>query len=180
MALSATSAGPTSLRPRSRWAVVVAAPLRLLVMLAVLVTAWVALAPTAVGGAASYVVTDGISMLPHFVANGLVITRTEDRYHLGEVVAYHNKQLHAVVMHRIVARDGKRFVFKGDNNDYADQYHPTKSELVGKEWVYWPGAGRYLLMLRNPWTFAVIIGGITMLAFAGSGRSRRRRHHHAR
>lgn len=141
---------------------------------------WLLLGPVAIGGPASYVITDGISMLPNFHGDGLVITQRQDQYHVGEVVAYHNEQLHAVVMHRIVGRDGKRFVFKGDNNDFRDQYHPTKAELVGKEWVYWPGAGRYLLMLRDPWTFAVIIGGITMLAFAGSDRSRRRRHHHAR
>ena len=151
-----------------------------LTLVALVATAWLAFAPTAIGGPASYVVTDGVSMLPRFHGDGIVVTQRQAQYHVGEVVAYHNEQLHAVVMHRIVGRDGRRFVFKGDNNDYADQYHPTKAELVGKEWVYWPGAGRYLLMLRNPWTFAVIIGGITMLAFAGSGRSRRRRHHHAR
>lgn len=145
-----------------------------------LLIAWGLFAPTAIGGPASFVVTDGTSMLPHFVANGLVVTRTEDHYCVGEVVAYHNKQLKAVVMHRIVARDGNRFVFKGDNNDFRDQYHPTKADLVGKEWIYLPGAGRYLLWLRNPATFAIIIGLMALVSFRPDSRSRRRRRHHAR
>lgn len=119
-------------------------------------------------------------MLPRFVANGLVITRTEHEYPVGEVVAYYNKQLKAVVMHRIVARDGNRYVFKGDNNDFRDQYHPTKAELVGREWLYLPGAGSYLLWLRNPATFAIVIGLIALVSFRPAGRTRRRRRHHAR
>ncbi|HET7386935.1 MAG TPA: S24/S26 family peptidase [Nocardioidaceae bacterium] len=149
------------------------------VILGALLVGWLTVAPTAVGGPASYVVTDGTSMLPHFVADGLVITRKRQSYHTGEVVAYHNKKLHEVVMHRIVARDGDRFVFKGDNNHFRDRYHPTKAELVGKEWVYWPGAGRYLKMLRNPMTFAVIVGLFTVFSVRLPKRNRRRRRHHA-
>lgn len=119
-------------------------------------------------------------MLPRFHADSLVITRKQDSYHVGEVVAYHNHQLHAVVMHRIVARDGDRFVFKGDNNDFRDRYHPTKADLVGREWVYWPGAGRYLVWLRDPMTFAVVVGLVALLSVRPQKRSRRRRRHHAR
>lgn len=141
--------------------------------------AWATVAPRNIGGPASYVVTDGVSMLPHFKANGLVITRAESNYHVGEVVAYHNRQLGKVVMHRIVAMDGDRYIFKGDNNSSADQYHPKKSEIVGKEWVYWPGGGRYLNMLRNPLTFAIVIGLVTLIALLPSRRNRHRRRHHA-
>jgi hypothetical protein len=75
--------------------------------------------------------------------------------------------------------DGDRYVFKGDNNSYDDQYHAAKADLVGKEWIYWPGGGRYLDMLRNPLTFAIVIAVITLLAFLAPKRSRRRRRHHA-
>lgn len=140
---------------------------------------WLTLSPTALGGPASYVVTDGTSMLPHFKANGLVITRVEPSYRVGEVAAYHNHQLHRVVMHRIVAMDGDRYVFKGDNNSFTDQYHATQADIVGKEWVYWPDGGTYLNALRNPITFATIIGLIALFAFRVPKRSRRRRRHHA-
>jgi signal peptidase I len=135
--------------------------------------------PVSFGGRASYVVTDGVSMLPRFKADGLVITRSESDYHVGEVVAYHNHQLGRVVMHRIVAMDGDRYVFKGDNNDFADQYHATKSDLVGKEWIYWPGGGRYLNVLRGPLTFAIVIAAITLLAFLAPQRNRHRRRRRA-
>lgn len=136
---------------------------------------WLQFGPVALGGHASYVITDGISMLPNFKADGLVITRVESEYHVGEVVAYHNRQLGAVVMHRIVARDGRRYVFQGDNNDFRDSYHPTEAQLVGKEWLYVPGAGRYLLMLRKPWLFAGVVALIALVSFRQPARNRRRR-----
>lgn len=153
----------------------------MLAALALIALGWTYLAPTELGGSASYVITDGTSMLPKFHADGLVITRARDSYHVGEIVAYHNKELQRVVMHRIVAIDGDHYVFKGDNNDFVDHYHPTKSELVGQEWVYWPGGGKYLGYVHSPLTFAVVIALITLWAFRPKRQSRRqRRRHHAR
>lgn len=163
----------------SRRVVRVAAALLLVLLAAV---AWRVLGPSTVGGTASYVVTDGTSMLPRFRADGLVITRQQNDYRVGDVVAYHNRKLGVVVMHRIVARDGDRYVFKGDNNGFLDTYHPVAGDLVGKEWVYWPGAGRALKSLRSPGTFALVIGllgGFAATAYVPR-RNRRRRRHHAR
>jgi len=156
-------------------------PVRLMVgaaVLAVVVLGWIFFAPLALGGRASYVVTDGISMLPKFHANGLVITQKESDYHVGEVVAYHNHDLRRVVMHRIVAMDGKRYVFKGDNNDFRDSYHAKRSDLVGKEWIYWPGGGVWLNRLRSPVTFALILAAVAFFAFRAPRRNRHRRHAH--
>lgn len=148
-------------------------------VLAVLALGWFTLAPVAIGGPASYVVTDGTSMLPKFRGDGLVITRHASSYHVGEIAAYHNAQLHTVVMHRIVAIDGNRFVFKGDNNPNTDAYHPTQSQIVGKEWIYLPGWGRLLTLLRTPLMFAIIMAMVGAYAAAGyvPGARRRRRHH---
>jgi signal peptidase I len=152
-----------------------------LLVLFVLAIGWLTLAPTAIGGSTSFVVTDGISMLPHFHADGLVVTRQQHFYRVGEVVAYHNAQLKSVVMHRIVATEGNRYVFKGDNNDFIDTFHPTKAEIVGKEWVYVPKAGQVLQFLRSPAAFAVIMALLGMFAASAyvPRRSRRRRRHHA-
>lgn len=154
---------------------------RLLPVIVCLLIGWMLFAPTAVGGPATYVITDGTSMLPHFRAEGLVITRRQPAYQVGEVVAYHNPLLHTIVMHRIVARQGDRYVFQGDNNDFQDRYHATRSDLIGKEWIYWPGAGRYLGVLRNPLAFGGMIGLITLASFllppGRTSRRRRRRHH---
>lgn len=149
------------------------------ITIAVIAAGWLVLAPKAVGGQSSLVVTNGTSMLPHFHANGLVVTRPEPSYHVGEVVAYHNQILHRVVMHRIVARDGNTFVFKGDNNSYADLYHPSTSDLVGKEWLYLPNGGRYLQFVRSPLIFGLSMAFVGIFAFAPAAtRTRRRRRHH--
>jgi signal peptidase I len=151
-----------------------------LLTVAALAAFWWLLAPTAIGGRSSYVITDGTSMLPRFHANGLVITRSQRSYRVGEVVAYHNRDLGRVVLHRIVAIHDGRYVFKGDNNGFRDRYHPRRSELVGAERVYWPGGGRWLQLVRSPATFAVVVGLIAFVAFRPAKRSRRKRRHHAR
>jgi signal peptidase I len=143
------------------------------------VVLWMLFAPAALGGPASYVVTDGTSMLPHFHGDGVVVTHERSSYDVGMVVAYHNAQLHAVVMHRIVAVDGDRYVFKGDNNDFRDQYHAKPSDLVGQEWIYLPGAGRYLRWLHSPLFFGGLVFLITLLGMRSPRVARRRRRHHA-
>lgn len=151
------------------------------VALAVLAAAWYVAAPIAVGGRASYVITDGISMLPHMRTGGLAITERESSYRVGEVAAYHNIALHVVVLHRIIGRDGDRFVFKGDNNNFVDTYHPTKAEIVGARVLYIPHLGHYLMELRQPIAAAVLFGLAGMFAVGGQrlSRRRRRRAHHA-
>ena len=62
-------------------------------LLAVVAVAWTSAAPTAIGGSATYVVTDGISMQPRFHAGDLAIVRHESSYHVGEIVAYHSRML---------------------------------------------------------------------------------------
>lgn len=118
-------------------------------------------------------------MLPTFEPGGLVITRAEDHYEVGDVVAYDNAQLHSVVMHRIVATDGDRFVLQGDNNDFLDGFRPTADEVVGKQWLELPGIGVFVRLVQQPLLFAVIMAGATLFALKVPRRSRRRRRHHA-
>jgi len=147
-------------------------------LLAVLLgSLWFYLAPTAIGGSTSWVVTDGISMEPHFHAGDLVIVRSRSSYRVGEIVAYRNRQLHTIVLHRIVGRDGSRYIFKGDNNNFLDFEHPAQSQLIGALWLHLAGVGSRLESLHSP----LLVGGLFALAtllFAGAaftGRRRRRR-----
>jgi signal peptidase I len=147
----------------------------------VLVFLWVYLAPAAIGGSTSYVVTDGISMEPRFHSGDLALVRSRSVYHVGEIVAYYNKAFHTVVLHRIVARDGSRYVFKGDNNNFLDFEHPTRSQLIGALWLHLPGVGGTLESIRSP----ALIAGLVMLGallFLGGAftRQRRRRRRQAR
>src|SRR5579863_423256 len=147
-------------------------------ILAVLALAWIFLAPTAIGGSATYVVTDGISMQPRSHAGDLAIVRHEDSYHVGEIVAYRSRMLHTIVLHRIVGISGGHYRFKGDNNNFVDSEHPMRSQLVGALWLHVPGIGSRLGLLRRPGSvgLAVLFG---LLLFASSlftqHRRRRRR-----
>ena len=101
-----------------------------LVVLAV--AAWLLVAPTQIGGETSYVTTSGISMAPRFHSGDLAVVRPAAEYRVGDIVAYHSKTLHLVVLHRIIAVKDGRFVTKGDNNDFTDPDHPARADVVGK------------------------------------------------
>jgi signal peptidase I len=135
---------------------------------------WLCFAPSALGGSTNYVVTEGVSMQPRFHSGDLAIVRAQSSYHVGEIVAYRSVLLHTLVLHRIIGRDGSRYLFKGDNNDFVDQEHPTASQLVGKLWLQLPGAGNKLNWLRTP-AHAAVGSGLAAMLVLGPGLGLRRR-----
>ena len=134
---------------------------------------WLFLAPPKIGGRSTYVVTSGISMEPSFHSGDLAIVRPADHYRVGQIVAYHSSLLHVVVLHRIIAIRGDRYVFKGDNNHFIDPTHPTRSELVGALWVHIPHGGVAFRALHSPITAAVLCGFVALL-LVGTGETKRR------
>jgi signal peptidase I len=145
--------------------------------LIVLGTLWFYVAPTQLGGSATYVVTHGISMEPRFHTGDLAIVRSQSSYHVGEIVAYHSRQLHTIVLHRIIGREGDRYIFKGDNNNFIDPEHPLASQLMGALWIHIPGAGVRLQSIRSP----AVMGGLIfvgMLLLTGGAFTQRRRRRH--
>jgi signal peptidase I len=137
---------------------------------------WFYFAPAPLGGSTSYVVTHGVSMEPHFHNGDLAIVRAQKSYDVGEVVAYHNKELHTIVLHRIIGRDGSRYIFKGDNNDFVDFEHPAASQMIGALWLHFPGIGARLQSIRSPALVGILIAiGFLILAGAAFTRHRRRR-----
>lgn len=147
-------------------------------VLLALVLAWTGLLPQQIGGRMSYVITQGVSMLPTFHAGDLVILRRAPAYHVGEVAAFHDGQLHAIVLHRIVAVRGGHYVFKGDNNSFVTTFEPTRSQIVGAEWVHLPAVGRVLMDLRIPFVAAALLAILWLVSFWPSARSRRQRRRH--
>ena len=136
--------------------------------------AWFCFAPPALGGSTNYVVTDGISMEPHFHGGDLVLVRAEKSYHVGEIVAYRSKALGTVVLHRIIGRDGSRYIFKGDNNNFDDVEHPTQSQLVGALWLHVPAKyASVLASLRDPPVIGALVA-FGALLFGGGAFTRRR------
>jgi signal peptidase I len=149
--------------------------------LVILGTAWLYLAPTQLGGSATYVVTHGISMEPRFHTGDLAIVRSQSSYHVGEIVAYQNHQLHTIVLHRIIGREGDRYIFKGDNNNFVDPEHPLAGQLMGALWIHIPGAGVRLQSIRSPALMGgLIFVGILLLTGGAFTQRRRRRHRQQR
>jgi signal peptidase I len=137
--------------------------------------AWMYLAPTNIGGSTSYVITHGISMEPRFHTGDLALVRPANNYEVGEIVAYHSTVLHIVVLHRIIARDGNRFVFKGDNNDFIDPSPPGRAQLIGALWLHIPRGGVVLTWLHTPVMAAAVAGLVGLLLLFGASETRRRR-----
>lgn len=134
---------------------------------------WLALAPTTLGGSASYVTTHGISMLPRFHTGDLAIVRRQSSYQVGDVAAYHSPALRTVVMHRIVAINHGRYTFKGDNNSWLDPGPVTRSQLIGALTLRVPQGGIWLARLASPPALAIL--AFLLLISGGSAATARRR-----
>ena len=153
----------------------------LVVVLGALAVGWFFLAPTGIGGDTTYVVTDGISMHPRIHTGDLALVRPASSYHVGDIVAYRNPELHVVVLHRIhsISPSG-RYRFKGDNNSWIDPGSVTSSAIVGKMWVLAPGLGGDLHSLHSPPVMATMVAVAVLLLFGGAGAEVRRRRRRGR
>ena len=139
------------------------------------------LRPVALGGPASYLWVSGVSMLPTLEIGDLVITQHQDRYAVGDVVAYHIPEgepgAGSIVIHRLMGGSADSgYVLKGDNKRYPDVWHPRQADVVGRLWIAAPGAGKYLQILRNPTVFAPLAAGVVVfLILLGGPTGKRRR-----
>ena len=141
---------------------------------------WFFFAPTELGGRVDYAVIYGTSMEPTLHRGDLAVLHERSAYSVGDVVGYHNGDLHRVVLHRIIGRNGDRFVFKGDNNGFVDSFEATQGRVAGRLWVRVPAVGRIFLWVRTTRN-AIVVGVLAALLLAGSGLGagagvRRRRH----
>lgn len=127
-------------------------------------------------GHLSLVETHGNSMAPRITTGDLVVVH-RSAYAVGDVVAYHSKDLEQVVLHRVIGIHGDRYRFQGDHNTFVDPEEPVAERLLGKELLHIPGGGVWLDRLTSPialalLAFALLAGGGTAVR---NRRSRRRR-----
>jgi signal peptidase I len=122
------------------------------------ITVWVAFAPIQAGGQAAYIMVIGKSMEPNFHLGDMIIVKQDSHYNVGDIVAYKNMQLKNNVFHRIIGYESGRYILKGDNNAWVDTYKPSPEEVIGKLWIYLPGAGNIIQRIRTPLNMAIIIG----------------------
>jgi signal peptidase len=130
-------------------------------MFGLILLGWVFLAPSSLAGSLDYLVVHGASMEPWVSQGDVVITRAGSNYEVGEVVAY-GSDLGVVILHRIVGRNGDRYVLKGDNNTFTDRFTPRDSEVLGRAVATIPAGGRAFSALSSP---PVLFGS---LALAGT------------
>ena len=107
------------------------------------------LAPAALGGSTSYLLSDG-GMRPDVPRGALVLVRERPHYTTGDVVAYRNEPSGSVSLRRIVESDGERYVVRGDAQAYADGYRPEDDQILGTQWVTVPWVARVLGWLGSP------------------------------
>jgi signal peptidase I len=137
-----------------------------------LVVAGYFLAPRQLGGRASYVTTTGTSMEPVLREGDLAVVYRNAEYQVGDVVAYRNPDIHQVVLHRIVAVDGGRFVLQGDNNSWLDAYRPAPEQILGEMAFHVPGVGARLGGVRSPWGLSAMLSLAGLAVFGGRRRRR--------
>jgi signal peptidase I len=121
-------------------------------------------------GSVTYVATHGTSMAPRFHQGDLAVVHRSPAYEVGDVVAYRSALLDTVVMHRIVARDGDRYIFKGDNNSWLDRDEPTEAQLIGTLFVHLPRAGAAIDWIRS---HLRLVAALLALMGAGAGSATR-------
>ena len=94
-------------------------------------------------------------MLPTLKTGDLVLAEAQPAYHVGDLVVYAVPagQIGAGddLIHRIVAGSATAgYTLKGDNNPAPDPWTVPAHDILGREAVVLPGAGRWLLVLRTP------------------------------
>lgn len=139
----------------------------LVVIAAVLVTWFVMLRPTFLGGPAVYVTVTGRSMEPTLYDGDLVVLQERDSYSAGDVVAYEipagQPGQGSRIVHRIVGGSGTEgFVTRGDNRASDDFWRPQDGDVLGEMWLHAPGVGRYFPVFRSPVVIATLAAGLAV------------------
>jgi signal peptidase I len=131
-------------------------------LVALMLLFWAAfLRPQSLGGNAGYVLVSGHSMLPRYHTGDLVLVEREERYRVGQVIAYRvpkgDPMAGAQVIHRIVGGDARHgFVVQGDNRTAPDVWRPKPGDIVGAKTLRIPNAVLVLQFLRSPLLLALL------------------------
>lgn len=136
-------------------------------VLAVLGAWWLTLAPTRIGGPATFVVVVGESMEPRWFTGDVVVTRRAATYQVGDVVAFRTDA--GTVIHRVVGGDAEHgFTTQGDNRTTPDTWTTRPSDVLGREWFTLP-VGIATLTSWGPVAAGFLV--FVLLAVPGRGRA---------
>ncbi len=147
-----------------------------LLTLALVVVAWLLLAPTQIGGRTGYAVIKGNSMEPGLHQGDLVLVRSRSSYGVGDAVLFESATLgSAHVLHRVVRIEGGRFVTRGDNRSQVDPGRFTDGAVVGELWLTVPAVGSAVEWVARPLHLALLAFLLAFLVLAGGREVSRRR-----
>lgn len=144
----------------------------------ILVAAWFLFAPTSVGGRMDYVTVQGHSMEPTFHTSDLVLITRHRSYRVGEIIAYSAASMGgATVIHRIIGMADGRYITKGDNNDFVDQYRPSNADVRGSKQLLIRSGASLVDQLHSRSVFMGLLGAtvLSVLVSARPTSFRRRR-----
>ena len=118
--------------------------------------------PTKLFGNALLIVTTG-SMEPTIKSGELIIIREKEKYEIGDIVTYKDNE-GFLITHRIVKKDNKHIITKGDANNVNDE-KSTLEKIEGKVIYHSKILGKFVLYWLKPLVFVyvVIILIITLL-----------------
>lgn len=144
------------------------------------VAAWVVLfRPPVLGGTASFVGVEGISMTGTFSNGSLAVVEKKSSYQVGNIIAYRipagDPGAGDDIIHRIVGGNGTTgFVTKGDHNSYTDQFwHPKTADVIGRVWFVIPGGANWLAKLRQPVPLALLVAAVSFAFIAWPSKTRK-------
>lgn len=143
----------------------------LIVIIPLIIYFW----PASLGGDAIVMMVQGKSMLPTILPGSLVISKQAPEYHIGDIVAYEQKEgsLSKVIVHRIIDVTDRGFIIKGDNNPSKDVGYPTEDVILGKVMFSTPYVGDIIGMFKNP--IVLIIAAIGLFGVQTAQKRRKER-----
>ena len=98
-------------------------------------------------GFAFLVVTTG-SMEPEINAGELIIIKEVDKYEIGDIVTFIDKD-DFLVTHRIICLNEEKMITKGDNNNLLDE-EVSLNNIKGKVIIHSKILGFFVLYLLKP------------------------------
>jgi signal peptidase I len=120
------------------------------------------LAPRGLGGPVSVIWVQGTSMQPTLHGGDLAVIYQQDRYEVGDIVAFEIPG-GGVVIHRVIEAGPDGYRFQGDNRDRPDPWVLTAGDVAGRQVFAVPGGARVLAALADPRVLALLSSAFVFL-----------------
>ena len=108
------------------------------------------------------VVVGGESMRPTYDVGDLLVVRRDHHPDIGDVAVYRVPKGQAgagyLVVHRVAGFDGARYVFHGDNKQFADSWYPEPGDIIGRPVAVVPAVGAFAFGPRSLLVLIAVAG----------------------